>query len=190
MAITIITPEDLGTGLKVEGAKVVVDRDALTIPVDVKLSGVEVNKDEKKMKFTLSDGTSIEQDIEDFLHVDTDTKVTSGSYAEKKITLRDSENGEVVIDVAGLVEAAVSEASVDAASKVEAEKEARVAKEALIDGKIDELETKTEGLTSKVTKLEESIENIKAGKPEGVVVNSLGGVKLGYFVKEATEASE
>ena len=78
MAITVITPADLGTGLKVEAQKVVVDTAALNIPVDVKLSGVSVDKAEKKMKFTLSDGTEIEQSIADFLTVDTDTKIVSG----------------------------------------------------------------------------------------------------------------
>ena len=154
MAITVITPADLGTGLKVEAQKVVVDTAALSIPVDVKLSGVSVDKAEKKMKFTLSDGTSIEQDIADFLSVDTDTKIVSGSYAGNKITLVDSEGANVEIDLATLVTEVKDAAATKAGELVNAAKTE-------LDGKVQALENK---------------------KATGIEVKSLGEVSLGYLV--------
>ena len=195
MAITVITPADLGTGLKVEAQKVVVDTAALNIPVDVKLSGVSVDKAEKKMKFTLSDGTEIEQNIADFLSVDTDTKIVSGSYASNKITLVDSEGANVEIDLASLVtevkDAAATKAGelVNAAkteldgkvSAVEAKVNAVEPKVTALEGKVQALEGKTD-LEPKVTALEGKVQALENKKATGIEVKSLGEVSLGYLV--------
>ena len=195
MAITVITPADLGTGLKVEAQKVVVDTAALNIPVDVKLSGVSVDKAEKKMKFTLSDGTEIEQNIADFLSVDTDTKIVSGSYASNKITLVDSEGANVEIDLASLVtevkDAAATKAGelVNAAktelegkvSAVEAKVNAVEPKVTALEGKVQALENKTD-LEPKVTALEGKVQALENKKATGIEVKSLGEVSLGYLV--------
>lgn len=161
MAITVITPADLGTGLKVEAQKVVVDTAALSIPVDVKLSGVSVDKAEKKMKFTLSDGTEIEQNIADFLSVDTDTKIVSGSYASNKITLVDSEGANVEIDLASLVTEVKDAAATKAGELVNAAKTE-------LDGKVSAVGAKVQALENK--------------KATGIEVKSLGEVSLGYLV--------
>ena len=195
MAITVITPADLGTGLKVEAQKVVVDTAALSIPVDVKLSGVSVDKAEKKMKFTLSDGTEIEQSIADFLTVDTDTKIVSGSYASNKITLVDSEGANVEIDLATLVtevkDAAATKAGelVNAAkteldskvSAVDAKVDALSPKVTTLEGKVQALEGKTD-LEPKVTTLEGKVQALENKKATGIEVKSLGEVSLGYLV--------
>lgn len=195
MAITVITPADLGAGLKVEAQKVVVDTAALSIPVDVKLSGVSVDKAEHKMKFTLSDGTSIEQDIADFLSVDTDTKIVSGSYAGSKITLVDSEGANVEIDLASLVtevkDAAATKAGelVNAAkteldgkvSAVDAKVDALSPKVTALEGKVQALEGKTD-LEPKVTALEGKVQALENKKATGIEVKSLGEVSLGYLV--------
>ena len=195
MAITVITPADLGTGLKVEAQKVVVDTAALSIPVDVKLSGVSVDKAEKKMKFTLSDGTEIEQSIADFLTVDTDTKIVSGSYASNKITLVDSEGANVEIDLATLVtevkDAAATKAGelVNAAkieldgkvSAVDAKADALSPKVTTLEGKVQALEGKTD-LEPKVTTLEGKVQALENKKATGIEVKSLGEVSLGYLV--------
>ena len=196
MAITVITPADLGTGLKVEAQKVVVDTTALNIPVDVKLSGVSVDKAEKKMKFTLSDGTEIEQSIADFLSVDTDTKIVSGSYASNKITLVDSEGANVEIDLASLVtevkDAAATKAGelVNAAkteldgkvSAVEAKVNAVEPKVTALEGKVNDLEPKVTALEPKVTALEGKVQALENKKATGIEVKSLGEVSLGYLV--------
>lgn len=203
MAITVITPADLGTGLKVEAQKVVVDTAALNIPVDVKLSGVSVDKAEKKMKFTLSDGTEIEQSIADFLTVDTDTKIVSGSYASNKITLVDSEGANVEVDLSTLVaeikDAAATKAGelVDAAKAAQAtkdqEQDAKIqaletAKGALepkvtaLEGKVNDLEPKVTALEPKVTALEGKVQALENKKATGIEVKSLGEVSLGYLV--------
>lgn len=196
MAITVITPADLGTGLKVEAQKVVVDTAALNIPVDVKLSGVSVDKAEKKMKFTLSDGTEIEQNIADFLSVDTDTKIVSGSYASNKITLVDSEGANVEIDLASLVtevkDAAATKAGelVNAAkteldgkvSAVEAKVNAVEPKVTALEGKVNDLEPKVTALEPKVTTLEGKVQALENKKATGIEVKSLGEVSLGYLV--------
>lgn len=196
MAITVITPADLGTGLKVEAQKVVVDTAALNIPVDVKLSGVSVDKAEKKMKFTLSDGTEIEQSIVDFLSVDTDTKIVSGSYASNKITLVDSEGANVEIDLASLVtevkDAAATKAGelVNAAkteldgkvSAVEAKVNAVEPKVTALEGKVNDLEPKVTALEPKVTALEGKVQALENKKATGIEVKSLGEVSLGYLV--------
>lgn len=196
MAITVITPADLGTGLKVEAQKVVVDTAALNIPVDVKLSGVSVDKAEKKMKFTLSDGTEIEQSIADFLSVDTDTKIVSGSYAGNKITLVDSEGANVEIDLASLVtevkDAAATKAGelVNAAkteldgkvSAVEAKVNAVEPKVTALEGKVNDLEPKVTALEPKVTALEGKVQALENKKATGIEVKSLGEVSLGYLV--------
>ena len=196
MAITVITPADLGTGLKVEAQKVVVDTAALNIPVDVKLSGVSVDKAEKKMKFTLSDGTEIEQNIADFLSVDTDTKIVSGSYAGNKITLVDSEGANVEIDLASLVtevkDAAATKAGelVNVAkteldgkvSAVEAKVNAVEPKVTALEGKVNDLEPKVTALEPKVTALEGKVQALENKKATGIEVKSLGEVSLGYLV--------
>ena len=196
MAITVITPADLGTGLKVEAQKVVVDTAALNIPVDVKLSGVSVDKAEKKMKFTLSDGTEIEQNIADFLSVDTDTKIVSGSYASNKITLVDSEGANVEVDLSTLVtevkDAAATKAGelVNAAkteldgkvSAVEAKVNAVEPKVTALEGKVNDLEPKVTALEPKVTALESKVQALENKKATGIEVKSLGEVSLGYLV--------
>lgn len=104
--IVLITDQDIGTGLKVEAQKLVVDRDALAIPVDVKLAGVSLDRVQKKLTFTLSDQTVIEQDVTEFLAVDTDTTLTSGELdvGNKRIKLVDSEAAEVHIDISAILD--------------------------------------------------------------------------------------
>lgn len=189
MAITVITPADLGTGLKVEAQKVVVDTAALNIPVDVKLSGVSVDKAEKKMKFTLSDGTEIEQNIADFLSVDTDTKIVSGSYAGNKITLVDSEGANVEIDLASLVTEVKDAAATKAGELVNAAKteldgkvSAVEAKVNAVEPKVTALEGKVNDLEPKVTTLEGKVQALENKKATGIEVKSLGEVSLGYLV--------
>lgn len=189
MAITVITPADLGTGLKVEAQKVVVDTTALNIPVDVKLSGVSVDKAEKKMKFTLSDGTEIEQSIADFLSVDTDTKIVSGSYASNKITLVDSEGANVEIDLASLVTEVKDAAATKAGELVNAAKteldgkvSAVEAKVNAVEPKVNDLEPKVTALEPKVTVLEGKVKALENKKATGIEVKSLGEVSLGYLV--------
>ena len=153
MSVVVITSEDLGLGLKVENQKVVVDRDSLAIPVDVKLAGVQVDKQAQTMKFTLSDGSEITQNIADFLAVDTDTKIVSGAYAGNKITLTPSEGDAIEIDLATF------------ANEVkDAVAQAQAAKDQEQDAKIAALEAKA------------------ATKPTGIEVQSLGGTTLGYLV--------
>lgn len=175
MAITVITPADLGTGLKVEAQKVVVDTAALNIPVDVKLSGVSVDKTEKKMKFTLSDGTEIEQSIADFLTVDTDTKIVSGSYAGNKITLVDSEGANVEVDLSTLVTEIKDAAATKAGELVDAAKTE-------LDGKVSAVESKVNAVEPKVTALEGKVQALENKKATGIEVKSLGEVSLGYLV--------
>lgn len=182
MAITVITPADLGTGLKVEAQKVVVDTAALNIPVDVKLSGVSVDKAEKKMKFTLSDGTEIEQSIADFLTVDTDTKIVSGSYAGNKITLVDSEGANVEVDLSTLVTEIKDAAATKAGELVDAAKAAQATKDQEQDAKIQALETAKGALEPKVTTLEGKVQALENKKATGIEVKSLGEVSLGYLV--------
>lgn len=189
MAITVITPADLGTGLKVEAQKVVVDTAALNIPVDVKLSGVSVDKAEKKMKFTLSDGTEIEQNIADFLSVDTDTKIVSGSYAGNKITLVDSEGANVEVDLASLVTEVKDAAATKAGELVNAAKteldgkvSAVEAKVNAVEPKVTALEGKVNDLEPKVTALEGKVQALENKKATGIEVKSLGEVSLGYLV--------
>lgn len=189
MAITVITPADLGTGLKVEAQKVVVDTAALNIPVDVKLSGVSVDKAEKKMKFTLSDGTEIEQSIADFLTVDTDTKIVSGSYAGNKITLVDSEGANVEVDLSTLVTEIKDAAATKAGELVNAAKteldgkvSAVEAKVNAVEPKVTALEGKVNDLEPKVTALEGKVQALENKKATGIEVKSLGEVSLGYLV--------
>ena len=189
MAITVITPADLGTGLKVEAQKVVVDTAALNIPVDVKLSGVSVDKAEKKMKFTLSDGTEIEQSIADFLSVDTDTKIVSGSYAGNKITLVDSEGANVEVDLSTLVTEVKDAAATKAGELVNAAKteldgkvSAVEAKVNAVEPKVTALEGKVNDLEPKVTALEGKVQALENKKATGIEVKSLGEVSLGYLV--------
>lgn len=189
MAITVITPADLGTGLKVEAQKVVVDTAALNIPVDVKLSGVSVDKAEKKMKFTLSDGTEIEQSIADFLSVDTDTKIVSGSYASNKITLVDSEGANVEVDLSTLVAEVKDAAATKAGELVNAAKteldgkvSAVEAKVNAVEPKVTALEGKVNDLEPKVTALEGKVQALENKKATGIEVKSLGEVSLGYLV--------
>ena len=189
MAITVITPADLGTGLKVEAQKVVVDTAALNIPVDVKLSGVSVDKAEKKMKFTLSDGTEIEQSIADFLTVDTDTKIVSGSYAGNKITLVDSEGANVEVDLSTLVTEVKDAAATKAGELVNAAKTELEGKVSAVDAKVDAAKEKAEAadtavkaLEPKVTALEGKVQALENKKATGIEVKSLGEVSLGYLV--------
>lgn len=189
MAITVITPADLGTGLKVEAQKVVVDTAALNIPVDVKLSGVSVDKAEKKMKFTLSDGTEIEQSIADFLSVDTDTKIVSGSYASNKIILVDSEGANVEVDLSTLVTEVKDAAATKAGELVNAAKteldgkvSAVEAKVNAVEPKVTALEGKVNDLEPKVTALEGKVQALENKKATGIEVKSLGEVSLGYLV--------
>ena len=189
MAITVITPADLGTGLKVEAQKVVVDTAALNIPVDVKLSGVSVDKAEKKMKFTLSDGTEIEQSIADFLTVDTDTKIVSGSYAGSKITLVDSEGANVEVDLSTLVTEVKDAAATKAGELVNAAKTELEGKVSAVDAKVDAAKEKAEAadtavkaLEPKVTALEGKVQALENKKATGIEVKSLGEVSLGYLV--------
>ena len=182
MAITVITPADLGTGLKVEAQKVVVDTAALSIPVDVKLSGVSVDKAEKKMKFTLSDGTEIEQSIADFLTVDTDTKIVSGSYAGGKITLVDSEGANVEIDLTSLATEVKDAAAIKAGELVDAAKTELGSKVSAVESKVDALSPKVDALEPKVTTLEGKVTALENKKATGIEVKSLGEVSLGYLV--------
>lgn len=182
MAITVITPADLGTGLKVEAQKVVVDTAALNIPVDVKLSGVSVDKAEKKMKFTLSDGTEIEQSIADFLTVDTDTKIVSGSYASNKITLVDSEGANVEVDLSTLVAEVKDAAATKAGELVNAAKTELDGKVSAVEAKVNAVEPKVTALEGKVTALEGKVQALENKKATGIEVKSLGEVSLGYLV--------
>lgn len=199
MAFTVITPKDLGTGLRVESNKVVVDTAALNIPVDVKLSGVSVNKEQHKITFTLSDGTNIEQDIADFLTVDTDTKIVSGSYAGNKITLVDSANQNIEIDLATLVTEVKDAAEAKAGELVNAAKtdlEGKInavdAKIAPVSAKVDALEPRVQALeTAKGTleakdqELEAKVAQLQNRKLTGVELTSLAGESLGYLVTAA-----
>lgn len=180
MAITVITNNDLGTGLKVENQKVVVDVAALAIPVDVKLAGVDVDVAAKKMKFTLSDGSEIERDVSDFLVADTDTKLTSGTYASNKITLTDSAGGNVEVDLATLVQEI--NASIDAA-KEEAKQAAATDASSKVDAAKQELQQALDAADAKITALENK------PKPTGVELTSLGGTSLGYLVSAADVAT-
>ena len=185
MAYTVITNEDLGKGLKIESNKVVVDRDVLSIPVDVKLAGVSVNKAEHKMTFTLSDGTSVEQDIADFLAVDTDTTLVSGTYADNKLTLVDSANHNVEVSLAGFASEIKAAAEAKAGELVNAAKESQATKDAEQDGKITALEQAKVALEAKDAELAGKITALEGKKPTGTLVNSLGGVALGYLVSAA-----
>lgn len=177
MAIQVITPADLGKGLKVEDNKVVVNRDDLSIPVDVKLAGVVVNKAEHKMTFTLSDGTNIEQDIADFLTVDTDTTLTSGSYARNKITLVDSANHNVEVDLSSFAEEIKSAAEEKAGELIYTAKEEQAAKD-------QELISKVVGVEDKNRELETRVNTLENKKPKGIELVSLGNTTLGYLVSE------
>lgn len=181
-AIRVITPDDLGTGLKVEGNKVVVNRDELNIPVDIKLAGVEVNKAAQTMKFTLSDGTHIEQNIADFLAVDTDTTLTSGAYAGNKITLTDSAQGTVEIDLATLVQEIKAAAEQKAGELVQAAKTELGQKDTEIEGKVTALEQAKSQLETKDADLERRLAAVEGTKPTGIQVTSLAGTTLGYLV--------
>lgn len=203
MAFTVITPKDLGTGLKVESNKVVVDVAALSIPVDVKLSGVSVNKEQHKMTFTLSDGTNIEQDIADFLTVDTDTKIVSGSYADSKITLVDSANQNIEVDLATLVTEVKGAAEAKATELVNGLKDTFDNKLADVDAKIapavapvsakvdaleprvQALETAKGALEAKDQELEAKVAQLQNRKLNGVELTSLAGESLGYLVTAA-----
>lgn len=199
MAFTVITPKDLGTGLKVESNKVVVDVAALSIPVDVKLSGVSVNKEQHKMTFTLSDGTNIEQDIADFLTVDTDTKIVSGSYADSKITLVDSANQNIEVDLATLVTEVKGAAEAKATELVSAAKtdlegkindvDAKIApvsaKVEALEPRVQALETAKGALEAKDQELETKVAQLQNRKPTGVELTSLAGESLGYLVTAA-----
>lgn len=199
MAFTVITPKDLGTGLKVESNKVVVDVAALSIPVDVKLSGVSVNKEQHKMTFTLSDGTNIEQDIADFLTVDTDTKIVSGSYADSKITLVDSANQNIEVDLATLVTEVKSAAEAKATELVNAAKtdleskindvDAKIApvsaKVEALEPRVQALETAKGALEAKDQELEAKVAQLQNRKLNGVELTSLAGESLGYLVTAA-----
>lgn len=192
MAIQVITPADLGKGLKIEDNKVVVNRDDLSIPVDVKLAGVVVNKAEHKMTFTLSDGTNIEQDIADFLAVDTDTTLTSGSYAGNKITLVDSANHSVEVDLSTFATEIKDAAATKAGELVNAAKEAQATKDSEQDAKIAALEPKVQALEAakgtleaKDTELAGKIAALESKKPTGTELVSLGGTSLGYLVSAA-----
>lgn len=153
MTYSVITASDLGTGLKVEQNKVVVDVAALNIPIDVKLAGVNVDKVSQTMEFVLSDGAKVTTNIADFLMVDTDTKVKSGSYADGSITLTLTDESTVAIDLATL-KSEITSAYTQAVSAVD----------------------------SKVTQLTTRVETLENAKLTGTEVRSLAGDTLGYLV--------
>lgn len=185
--IVVLTPEDLGNGLMVENNKVVVNVAELNIPVDVKLSGVDIDKTAKVMRFTLSSGDVIERNIEDFLAVDTDTTLASGAYASNTITLTDSASNTVTVDLAALVgeiEGKIAQA------KGEAVNDANTAATSALSTHIAEQEAKNTQLETKDAELADAISAIQnTPKPEGVLLTSLGGVNLGYLVKNAADVT-
>lgn len=163
MSYQVITPADLGNGLKVEENKVVVDVAALNIPVDIKLAGVDVDVAGKKMTFELSDGSRIERDVSDFLVADTDTKVTGGSVAGNTLTLTLSEGVPVEIDLSPLLTAV----------------------DGKIDAKVNPVDTRLATAEGKLAEAERKIAELEARKPTGTEVVSLGGTSLGYLVSAA-----
>lgn len=157
----VLTPEDLGTGLKVQESKVVVDVAALNIPVDVKLSGVAVDKDAKTMKFTLSSGDVITQDIADFLAVDTDTKIKSANLEGSTLNIVSDLNGTetlITVDLHGLLDD--------------------------VSRDVDAVKADINSLKEKDKDLERRLNEVENKKPTGTVLKSLGGTTLGYVVSE------
>lgn len=204
MAITVITDKDIGFGLHIAENKLAVNVEDLAIPVDVKLAGVDIDKDGKTMKFTLSDDSVIERDISDFLAVDTDTKIVEGRFDVdgQSLILTDSEGEEIPVDFAGLVdfilgevEQALQDVSNGAKEAADAAKEvaeaaqaaADAAKEAADQAAKDSADADAEQ-DKEIEALKAEIEALKAAKPTGIQVLSLGGEELGYLVSAADVA--
>lgn len=107
MARLVVTNEDLGKGLKVENNKVVVNVDDLSLPVDIHLVGAELDKVNKKIKFTFEGADELELPVADLFNTDTTNATLAlnlvddgrGGFTSAELVLTDSAGEEVKTDL-------------------------------------------------------------------------------------------
>lgn len=126
--VKLVSENNIGEGLHIEGSKLKAKIDGITIvlneqgqltavaPIDIKLSGLEV-VDDTTLRATLSDNTTVDVSLAEFLNVDTNTYPTSitrdgnvlkvylntGSSVDYDLTsfINDQVKGNEVQDLAG-----------------------------------------------------------------------------------------
>lgn len=126
--VKLVSENNIGEGLHVEDSKLKAKVDGVTVvlneqgqltavaPIDVKLSGLEV-VDDTILRATLSDSTTVDVSLSEFLNVDTNTYPTSitrdgnilklhlntGSSVDYDLTsfINDQVKGDEVQDLAG-----------------------------------------------------------------------------------------
>lgn len=153
----VLVPADMGRGLKIEGNKVVVDTDALSLPVDVHLSGVQLDEAGKRLTFEFQGAVEpVSVDVSRLF--DTDTTVQELQLDGTVLKLINSDGEERTVDLAPLLTA--------------------------IDARLTALENATqklaEALPTTVTTLRNEVV-AKSDLTEDLV--SLGGVPLGRLVR-------
>lgn len=157
MAKVVITPEDIGKGLKIENSKVIVDIASLELPVDIHLSGVKLDEDNKKLVFTFTGvDTPVEVDIAQLFG--TNTVVTSAALEDAILTIISSDGNTVSVDLGSLLDG--------------------------LQAKVTSLENISEQLANMVRTAIPTLREEMVAKSElGDELVSLGGVKLGRLLR-------
>lgn len=156
----VLVPADMGRGLKIEGNKVVVDTDALSLPVDVHLSGVQLDEAGKQLTFEFQ-GAADPVSVDVSRLFDTDTTVQELQLDGTVLKLLSSDGEERTVDLAPLLTA--------------------------IDTRLTTLENATQKLAEALPTTVTTLRNEMVAKTElGDELVSLGGVKLGRLLR--TEA--
>lgn len=101
MARLLVTSEDLGTGLKVENNKVVVDVEALSLPVDVHIEGATYDETAGELELTFTGTqTPIRVQLAEALGVNTKTKtITTQGENSPNIVITDTDDNTFTVDL-------------------------------------------------------------------------------------------
>lgn len=111
MARLVVTNEDLGTGLKVENNKVVVDVAALTLPVDVHVENATYDEESGLLSITFAGGKEpVTVDLATALGLNTKLKSVSVTLETGMMVITDTDGTEFRADLAPFVKLAASAA--------------------------------------------------------------------------------
>lgn len=95
MARLVVTNEDLGTGLKVENNKVVVDVAALTLPVDVHVENATYDEESGLLSITFAGGKEpVTVDLATALGLNTKIRTVSVTPGTASIVITDTDGTE------------------------------------------------------------------------------------------------
>lgn len=111
MSRIVITPNDLGLGLKVDNQKVVVDLDALALPVDVHLDNATYNQDTGNLEITFT-GTKgpVYVPLATALGVNTKVRSIVVAPGTAQVTLTDTDQNTFQFDLGPYITQQVSTA--------------------------------------------------------------------------------